>query len=115
MDFRKFRKIGEKINHPFEQLEFAKGYDHNFVLEKKESLNPQSVAKAFSEESGILLEVLTTEPGLHFYSGNYIEREAFCLETQHFPDSPNQPSFPCVILEPHDSFESKTIYRFGIK
>lgn len=126
-DFRKFRKIGERINDKNQQIEFGQGYDHNFVLNKNGSNAPSLAAIVYDPESGRGMEVHTTEPGMQFYSGNfltgndrgkrgeaYTRRTSFCLETQHFPDSPNKPSFPSTLLEPGKSFSSKTIHRFSV-
>jgi len=126
-DFRKPTLIGARIAADHEQLKRGKGYDHNFVLNKKEGL--QTVAEVYSPKTGIQMEVMTEEPGLQFYSGNFMEggqnngkggkdygyRSAFCLETQHFPDSPNQPEFPSTTLQPGDEYRTKTVYRFGLK
>lgn len=126
-DFTAPHKIGERIELPNEQLRFAGGYDHNFVLDRAdESL--ALAASVLEPISGRLLEVHTTEPGLQFYSGNFLagafagkkghvyqRRDGFCLETQHFPDSPNQPAFPSVILEPGRTLTSTTVYRFDLR
>jgi aldose 1-epimerase len=126
-DFIMPSKIGQSIDMPNEQLRFAGGYDHNFVLDRTDdSLVP--AASVLEPLSGRLLEVHTTEPGLQFYSGNFLtgsfpgkkghvyqRRDGFCLETQHFPDSPNQPSFPPVILQPGQPFSSTTVYRFDAR
>jgi aldose 1-epimerase len=123
-DFREPKKIGVEIENNHEQIQFGKGYDHNFILNKK-GIDLELAARAKGDKTGITLEVYTTEPGLQFYSGNFMEgaheikggakdnfRTAFCLETQHFPDSPNQPNFPTTTLKPGQSFQSKTIFRF---
>ncbi|MEH6304416.1 aldose epimerase family protein [Olivibacter sp. CPCC 100613] len=126
-DFRKATPIGARINANDEQMKRGKGYDHNFVLNKKDGL--QSAARVYSPKTGIEMEVLTEEPGIQFYSGNFMEggqpigkggkdygyRSAFCLETQHFPDSPNQPAFPSTVLKPSERYQTKTIYKFLIK
>src|SRR5213076_1635671 len=110
MDFRTATAIGARIGEPYEQLVLAGGYDHNWVLDREgEGLVP--AARLHGPVSGRILEVLTTEPGLQFYSGNFLDgtvrgkggkvyerRSAFCLETQHFPDSPNHPDFPSTVL-----------------
>ena len=124
-DFRKPMKIGEKINDWEEQLACGSGYDHNWVLNKTDDALSLA-AKVAEPESGRTLEVWTTEPGLQFYAGNFLDgndvgkqgkhyeyRSAFCLEPQHFPDSPNQKQFPNVVLHPGDRYYQKTIYRFG--
>jgi aldose 1-epimerase len=125
-DFRKANAIGERINKEDEQLKNGLGYDHNFVLNKKAGL--QKVATVYSPDTKIKLSILTEEPGLQFYSGNfltgkdkdgkggksYAHRSGFCLETQHFPDSPNQPSFPSTILNPGETYKTTTVYQFSI-
>lgn len=123
-DFRKPTAIGARINENNEQLKFGKGYDHNFVLNS----NGGSLALAAKVEepnSGRVMEVLTTQPGVQFYSGNFLDgkihgiggvyryRSALALETQHFPDSPNHPNFPSTVLHPGQRFHSTTIYRFS--
>jgi aldose 1-epimerase len=126
-DFLAPHTIGDRIEVPNEQLRFAGGYDHNFVLNRSaEGLVP--AATVFEPQSGRLMEVLTTEPGVQFYSGNFLDgsfagknghvypwRGGFCLETQHFPDSPNQPAFPSTILQPGATLRSTTIYRFSAR
>ncbi len=123
-DFRKIKKIGENINTDDPQIKYGNGYDHNFMLNKKD--NALSLAaSAEGDISKIKMDVLTSEPGLQFYSGNFMDgsnvltngttddhRTAFCLETQHFPDSPNKENFPTTILKPGDTFKSTTIFRF---
>ncbi len=124
MDFRELHEIGDKINDNFIQLTIGNGYDHTYVLNKKgEELS--FCAKAISPKTGIAMEVYTTEPGVQLYTGNWLsgdyavkggkrypERSAFCLETQHFPDSPNKPDYPTTVLRPNDTFVSQTVYRF---
>ncbi len=124
LDFRTPMTIGERIIDDHPQLLRARGYDHNWVLEQADG-GLRLAARVSEPESGRIMEVLTTEPGLQFYSGNSLDgirgkggasygpRSGFCLETQHFPDSPNQPDFPSTILEPGDLYESTTIYRFS--
>ena len=127
LDFTAPHTIGERIAVPNEQLRFAGGYDHNFVLNRSGD-GLVLAATAFEPQSGRLLEVHTTEPGIQFYSGNFLDgsfagknghvyrhRHGFCLETQHFPDSPNQPNFPSTILQPGATFRSTTIYRFSAR
>lgn len=122
-DFKQATAIGARIDETDEQLERGGGYDHNFVLSKDAGL--QLVASVESPKTGIVMDVLTEEPGLQFYSGNFMDsvqgakggktygfRSAFCLETQHFPDSPNQPNFPSTVLEPGQAYQTKTVYRF---
>lgn len=126
-DFTTPHTIGERINQEYEQLKFGKGYDHNFVLRKKG--DEFSLAASVTEPtSGRTMEVWTTEPGLQFYSGNFLTgkdvgkggkaypfRSAFCLETQHFPDSPNHSNFPSTVLKPGETYKQKTSYKFGVK
>lgn len=126
-DFRQAQTIGSRIDEANEQLKNGKGYDHNWVLNTNKAGEMLSAAIATGDQSGIRLEVLTREPGLQFYSGNFMHskntfksgakddyRTAFCLETQHFPDSPNQPSFPSTILEPGQEYRTKSVYRFSV-
>jgi aldose 1-epimerase len=127
-DFRGATPIGARIDAENRQLEYARGYDHNFVLNRddagKDSL--ALAARAYEPESGRVLTVHTTEPGLQFYSGNFLSgnlvgkdstrygrRTGFCLETQHFPNSPNQPNFPSTILRPGETYRSRTIFSFS--
>jgi aldose 1-epimerase len=124
LDFRKPMVIGSRINDTFEQLKFAKGYDHNFVLNHSGDLNAIA-ARVTDAKTGRVLEVHTTQPGIQFYTGNFLNgqvhgiggvyryRSALCLETQHFPDSPNHPNFPSTVLHPGETFRSTTIYRFS--
>ena len=126
-DFTAPHTIGERIALPNEQLRFAGGYDHNFVLQRGAD-GLVTAATVLEPKSGRILEVLTTEPGVQFYSGNFLDgtfggknghvyprRAGFCLETQHFPDSPNQPSFPSTILQPGVALRSTTLYRFSAR
>ncbi|HEY5907023.1 MAG TPA: aldose epimerase family protein [Vicinamibacteria bacterium] len=122
-DFRTATAIGARIDQKDAQLELGGGYDHNYVL-NGEAGKLRLVARATDPGSGRALEVLTTEPGIQFYSGNFLDgtvvgrggqaykrRSGFCLETQHFPDSPNQPSFPSTVLRPGETYRTTTIYR----
>jgi len=123
-DFRKATAIGARIDAADEQLKNGKGYDHNWVLDKRAGvLGP--VATVYDPESGRVLEVSSTEPGVQFYSGNFLDgksvgkggwayerRNALALEPQHFPDSPNQASFPSVILKPGQTYHNTIIYKF---
>lgn len=118
-DFRLPKKLGDNIDDNEEQIRIGGGYDHNFVL-NKEGEGLTLAAKVIGDESGIAMETFTTEPGVQLFSGNFPEdvlpnsyRTSFCLETQHFPDSPNQPSFPNTILEKGQQYSSKTIYKFS--
>ncbi len=123
-DFRAAKKIGAQIFADDAQLKFGKGYDHNFILDKPSAFS--KAAKATGNISGISVEIFTTEPGLQLYTGNVMKGEnllqgiykdeqfhAFCLETQHFPDSPNQSSFPSVILQPGELYQTKTVFKFS--
>jgi len=127
LDFRTWHAIGARIGAPDKQLEWALGYDHNFVLGLQPGGKPQLAARARDPGSGRVLEVRTTQPGVQFYSGNHLDGKlrgptgkvygrhaAFCFETQHFPDSPNQPEFPSTVLRPGMRFTSTTEYSFGI-
>jgi aldose 1-epimerase len=126
-DFRQPHPIGERINANDEQLKLGKGYDHNFALNGSAG-TLRLVAKVIEPKSGRILEVLTTEPGLQFYSGNFLDstlrgkgskvynrRYGFCLETQHFPDSPNKPNFPSTMLKPGQRYATTTVYRFSTR
>jgi aldose 1-epimerase len=123
-DFTKATAIGARINQGDEQLKFGKGYDHNWVLERTNKGGLQVAAEVFEPTSGRVLEVLTTEPGIQFYSGNFLDgkvrgkggqlyghRTGFCLETQHVPDSPNHPNFPSTVLRPGQLYRSTTVFR----
>lgn len=119
-DFRQSKEIGRDINREEEQIRIGGGYDHNFVLNKAKPNGLSLAARAVGDKTGIVMETHTTEPGVQLFSGNFPEdvlpnsyRTSFCLETQHFPDSPNQPSFPNTILEPGKEFTSTTIYKFS--
>jgi aldose 1-epimerase len=122
-DFTISKTIGKDIGAAEDQIRIGLGYDHNFVLNARDARTPAVVVK--ENTSGRKLEVFTTEPGVQFYSGNFLDgsekgngtayqfRTGFCLETQHFPDSPNQPSFPSTMLRPGETFSSQTTYRFS--
>jgi aldose 1-epimerase len=122
-DFRKPTTIGTHINEKNQQLEYGKGYDHNFVLNATSGL--ALAARVEEPNTGRVMEVWTTQPGIQFYSGNFLDgknvgiggpyryRSALCLETQHFPDSPNHPNFPSTVLKPGQEFHSLTVYRFS--
>lgn len=129
-DFRKAKPIGKDIGADHEQLTFGKGYDHNFVLsgQQTDDKGMKLAAAVVEPVSGRAMEVWTTEPGLQFYSGNFLNqqdtgkggiaypfRSAFCLETQHFPDSPNQAHFPSTVLLPGKTWMSKTRYHFSFQ
>jgi aldose 1-epimerase len=124
-DFRTLTPIGARINQKNQQLVHGKGYDHNFVLDGS---GMKAAGEVHDPATGRVMEVSTTEPGIQFYSGNFLDgtitgkggkvygnRSGFCLETQHFPDSPNQPSFPTVVLKPGDKYQSTTIYKFSTR
>ena len=126
-DFRKPTAIGARIGQDDEQLKFGGGYDHNWVVNKQ--LGQLTVmARVYEPTSGRVLEVLSTEPGLQFYTGNFLDgkitgkggwvyqfRNAFCMEPQHYPDSPNQPNFPSVVLKPGQVYKNTIIYRFSVQ
>ncbi len=126
LDFTTPVAIGKHINDDFEQLHFGKGYDHNLVLNQgKDSLI--FAAEVYEPVTGRKMDVFTTEPGIQFYSGNFLDKadigknhveyktqSAFCLETQHFPDSPNHPAFPSVVLNPGEEYHQKTMYKFSV-
>ncbi|WP_199119386.1 aldose epimerase family protein [Pedobacter sp. ASV28] len=125
-DFTTAKVIGKDIEAVNEQLKSGKGYDHNFVLNKNDDSAPVTIVK--SPKTGIVMEIYTTEPGIQFYSGNFLTgtdkdgkggksypfRSAFCLETQHFPDSPNQASFPSTVLKPGQTYSTSTTYKFKV-
>jgi aldose 1-epimerase len=124
-DFRTAAAIGARIDADHEQIRHGHGYDHNFVIDGvAPSAGPvlRVAARVVDPSSGRTLDVATTEPGVQFYSGNYLDsarngfgpRTGFCLETQHFPDSPNHPHFPSTILRPGDIYRSTTVYTFGV-
>lgn len=125
-DFRNYNAIGARLTINNTQLKYGGGYDHNYVLDKGLTNQPELVASARGDQSGIQMDVFTTEPGMQFYGGNVMKgkhilksgskddhQTAFCLETQHYPDSPNQPDFPSTVLEPKNIYKSSTIYKFG--
>ena len=127
MDFRTPVSIGARINDPYEQIKKGGGYDHNWVLNKAMKTFGLA-ARAYEKSSGRVMEVLTDEPGLQFYSGNFLDgtltgkgvkkyerRFGFCLETQHYPDSPNKSEFPTTVLNPGDMCKTSTIYRFSTR
>ncbi len=118
-DFRAATAIGARIGRPDPQLEHARGYDHNFVL-RRGAPGLVHAARVVDSGTGRTLDVSTTEPGLQFYSGNFLDgrphphRSGFSLETQHYPDSPNHPEFPPTILRPGERYRSRTVFAFGI-
>lgn len=126
-DFRNYKEIKKDINADDLQLNYGNGYDHCWVLNDYKN-GYRLVASAFHEESGRLMEVYSDQPGLQFYTGNFLDgslpqkeegfynfRSGFCMETQHFPNSPNQTDFPSVTLNPNEKYNSKTTYKFKIK
>jgi len=126
-DFRQPTAIGARIDQQHEQISVGGGYDHNYVL-NGESGELRLVCTVYEENSGRVMEVYTKEPGVQFYSGNFLDgsitgkngavyekRHGFCLETQHYPDSPNQPNFPSVVLNPGETYDTMTIYKFLTK
>lgn len=125
-DFRKPESIGARINDDDPQLKLAGGYDHNFVL-RRGGEGAELAARAIDPNSGRILEVLTTEPGIQFYTGNFLDgslrgkrgavykrRCAFCLEAQHFPDSPNHPGFPTTVLRSGQEYRQTTFFKFSV-
>jgi aldose 1-epimerase len=128
-DFRQSTTIGKRLEENNEQLKFGKGYDHNWVLDPTGSdKSIRLAARVWEPETGRTMDVLTNEPGIQFYGGNFLNgsdtgkdqiayqlRTAFCLETQHFPDSPNQDNFPSTLVNPDEKYYSVCIYRFGAK
>jgi aldose 1-epimerase len=126
LDFTVSQAIGKRIDSDYEQLVLGKGYDHNFVFSNYDGSLRQQVT-VYEPSTGRVMQVLTTEPGVQLYTGNflnnltgkggrtYLRRHGFCLETQHYPDSPNKPNFPSVVLKPGATFKSTTMYRFSAR
>ena len=125
MDFTIPTAIGARIRNDDQQLVFGRGYDHNWVLDKPSAGALSLAARVREPTTGRVMEVSTTEPGIQFYAGNFLDAslvgtsgkmyrqaDGFCLETQHFPDSPNHPEFPSTVLKPGDHYKSTTVYRF---
>ncbi|HEY6660475.1 MAG TPA: aldose epimerase family protein, partial [Pyrinomonadaceae bacterium] len=125
MDFRKGASIGSQIHDFYDQLGFTGGYDHNFVLNDWNG-SLRSVARLYEPTTGRLLEILTTQPGMQFYSGNFLDGSftgkngvvyerytGLCLEPQHFPDAPNHPNFPSTVLRPGEEYKQSTLLRFS--
>jgi aldose 1-epimerase len=115
-----------RIDVPHEQLQFGLGYDHNFVLTRS-GPGLSHAARVVEPNTGRTMDITTTEPGIQFYSGNFLKgdlvgkggrtyahRSGFCLETQHYPDSPNRPNFPSTVLRPGEEYRSKTVFSFGV-
>jgi len=127
-DFRLPKDIGFGVRSSHEQIVRAQGYDHNFVLNNSDNAEVQLAARVFEPVSGRVMEVLTTEPGIQFYTSNFIDGtlvgtggrvyrmgDALALETQHIPDSPNQPDFPSTVLNPSETYQTTTIYKFDVR
>jgi len=128
-DFTVAKTIGRDIDQDHEQLKFGLGYDHNWILEKEDKDSKMTLAaRVYEPTSGRVLEIRTTEPGIQFYCGNFLDgrlkgksgkpyvfRGGFCLETQHYPDSPNQPNFPSTILQPGNEYKTQTTFHFSTK
>lgn len=125
-DFRTPTAIGARIDDPHPQIKNGLGYDHNWVLNRRDETSLLIAARVAEPTSGRTLEVATTEPGLQFYAGNFLDgtlkgkggqayghRSGFCLETQHFPDSPNKPDFPPTVLRPGETYSTRTVFKFG--
>jgi aldose 1-epimerase len=126
-DFRQAAAIGARIDAPHPQIQNGRGYDHNFVLNGRNG-ELRHAARVVEPSTGRTLDVATTEPGVQFYSANFLDgsitgkqgrtyrkRFGFCLETQHFPDAPNQPAFPSTVLRPGETFASRTVFTFGVE
>jgi aldose 1-epimerase len=126
-DFTDPTPIGARIGADNRQIEYGGGYDHNFVLAEQPSDTLRLAARVYEPDTGRLMTVRTTEPGVQFYSGNFLDgsftgkgegydrREGLALETQHFPDSPNQSDFPSTILRPDEEYRTRTVYRFSTR
>jgi len=127
-DFLRATPLGSRIDQADAQLKMGGGYDHNFVFDKGITATPQLVAEVYDPSSGRLMDVLTTEPGVQLYTANFLDgsisgkggvkyakRHAFCLETQHYPDSPNQSAFPSALLRPGNTYKSTTIFQFRVR
>jgi aldose 1-epimerase len=127
MDFTESTAIGARIDQADEQLQYGGGYDHNWVLNNSDG-SLALAATVYDPASGRVLEVYTTQPGVQFYTGNFLDgsltgkggrpyrqRAGFCLETQHFPDSPNQPNFPSTVLRPGEQYNQTTIFKFSVR
>ncbi len=126
-DFRQAKPVGKDINADDEQLRNGKGYDHNYVLNTGCDISKVS-ASIYSPKTGIMMEVYTNEPGLQYYVGNFLDgtvkgkrgvayplRSAICMETQHYPNSPNQPEYPSTVLRPGETYQSQCIYKFSVR
>ena len=128
LDFTLTQKVGERIDADFQQLKFGKGYDHNWVINQKSPGKMSLAATVHEPKTGRFMEVFTTEPGVQLYTGNFLDgtaigksgkpyefRNGLCLETQHFPDSPNKPEFPSVALKPGATYQTATTYKFSAR
>jgi aldose 1-epimerase len=128
MDFTRSTAIGARIRNGFPQLVIGRGYDHNYVLDRRDNsyTKLELAARVADPATGRVLSIVTTEPGIQFYSGNFLDGtlvgtsgrmyrqgDGFALETQHYPDSPNQPSFPSTVLRPGEVYQTTTIYQFS--
>lgn len=126
MDFRKGKAIGSEIREPYDQLGFTGGYDHNFVLNDYDG-TLRIVGRLAEASTGRVLEILTTQPGMQFYSGNFLDGSlvgkkgivyhryaGLCLEPQHFPDAPNHSNFPSTVLRPGEEYNQSTVFRFSV-
>ena len=127
-DFRRAKPIGRDIRVPHEQVLYGQGIDHNYVLDKGITRHPEQFVTVTEPSSGRVMRIATTEPGVQFYTGNFLDGTAegtsgrvyrqgdgFCLETQHFPDSPNQPDFPSTVLRPGETYRSSTVLSFSTR
>jgi aldose 1-epimerase len=127
-DFTQPKAIGKDINADNEQIKLGPGYDHNWVLNKDKPGAMTKAAEVYEDTTGRVMEIWTTEPGIQFYSGNFLDgtikgkagkvynqRYGFCLETQHYPDSPNQPEFPSTVLRPGETYKTTTIHKFSTR
>ena len=126
-DFRKPTAIGARVDDPHVQIKYGKGYDHNFVLARAGNTGLTHAARVAEPTTGRTLDIYTSEPGVQFYSGNFLDgtavgksgrvyrhRYGLALETQHYPDSPNKPNFPSVILRPGETYRTRTVFKFGV-
>lgn len=127
-DFSQPTTVGARINAKDQQIKFGGGYDHAWVLNRPTASGLQQAATVYEPTSGRTLEVMTTEPAIQFYSGNFLDgtitgkngvvyqqRYGLCLETEHYPDSPNKPAFPTTVLEPGQVYKTETVYKFGVR
>lgn len=128
MDFRRPTAIGDRIDSDYEQLKFGNGYDHNWAIESGDDDRLTLAAVVYEPVSRRYMEIYTAEPGVQFYSGNFLDksiigksgsaygpRSGLCLETQHYPDSPNRPDFPSVVLKPGETYRTTTVHKFSVK